>query len=106
MVQLPDLVKPNLPNNNHEKTILNQIDYTPIESNQILQPQTDPSLYMESQELISRLEDPHLMDVFRRTDSSELDHGAQLSLTPDTFFDDFLTDMFDHIEPLPSPSDW
>lgn len=26
--------------------------------------------------------------------------------TPDSFFDDFPTDMFDEIEPLPSPFDW
>jgi hypothetical protein len=27
-------------------------------------------------------------------------------VTPDTLFDEFPSDMFDHIEPLPSPSEW
>lgn len=106
MVQLLDLVKPKLPSDNCEANILDQIDYPPIKRDQIPQPQTDPSFFIESQEIIPRLEDPYFMDVFGRSDSSEFDHGAQLSLTPDTFFDDFPTDMFDHIDPLPNLSDW
>lgn len=106
MVPLPDLLKPKLPTDNYEANILDQIDCNPIKRDQIPQPQTNPSFFLESQELIPKLEDPYFMDMFGRPDSFELDHGAQLSLTPDTFFDDFPTDTFDHIDPLPNLSDW
>ncbi|KAK6918633.1 Transcription termination factor, mitochondrial/chloroplastic [Dillenia turbinata] len=94
-------------------------------------PQLEPDLALspESQELIARLEDPSFMEVFGQRDLPELGTGENLSVdlpmpgiqesyatdgtkesvdtvTPDTFFDDFPTDMFDHIESLPSPSDW
>ncbi|NP_001306858.1 myb-related protein MYBAS2 [Jatropha curcas] len=92
---------------------------------QIPQQQEQPELTFspESQELLARLGDPYLFNVFGAVDVPEI--GAQLSLgppffdpvsscmnggrevrnpvTPDTFFDDFPTDMFDNIEPLPSP---
>nr|GMD62112.1 transcription factor DUO1 [Ipomoea batatas] len=40
---------------------------------------------------------------FRREDGVKKEAGT---LTPESFIDDFPIDMFDHIEPLPSPSDW
>ncbi|XP_057978853.1 transcription factor DUO1-like isoform X1 [Malania oleifera] len=84
----------------------------------------------ESQELMARLEDPCFLDVFGGRDSEELGNEKRLGffavpsegmgcyenggkkvkeeklMTPDSFFDDFPTDMFDHIEPLLSPSEW
>ncbi|KAK6920362.1 hypothetical protein RJ641_016266 [Dillenia turbinata] len=93
-------------------------------------PQLEPDLALspESQELIARLEDPSFVEVFGPRDLLELGTGENLSIdlpvlevqesyasnetkesvntvTPDTFLDDFPTDMFDHIESL-SPSDW
>ncbi|KAJ4707123.1 MYB transcription factor [Melia azedarach] len=96
---------------------------------QISQPQQDLIFSPESQELLARLEDPYFFDVFGPVDAPELSNEVQLpveqpllkpetscrnrgkdgndkSVNPDAFFDDFPTDMFDHIEPLPSPSDW
>ncbi|KAL6322415.1 hypothetical protein AAG906_007969 [Vitis piasezkii] len=92
------------------------------------QPQPALTLSPESQELVARLDDPNFFDVFGDRDvSQELGNGAQLPveptffelesckscgkrkenpMTPDSFFDDFPTDMFDHMEPLPSPSEW
>ncbi|KAJ0110826.1 hypothetical protein Patl1_00143 [Pistacia atlantica] len=97
----------------------------------ILQPQQDLTFSPDSQELLAGLEDPHFFDVFGPVDAPQLTNGAQLPVeesflkpvrsfrndvivkeeydnpvNPDAFFDDFPTDMFDHIEPLPSPSDW
>lgn len=94
-------------------------------------PQTQPPLMLspDSQELVARLDDPNFFNVFGDRDivSQEMGNGAQLPLeptffelescrscgkqkedpmTPDSFFDDFPTDMFDHMEPLQSPSDW
>ncbi|KAK9273441.1 hypothetical protein L1049_018251 [Liquidambar formosana] len=96
---------------------------------QLPQPQPVLPFSPESQELVARLEDPNFMDVFGPGDASEIVNGGQIPfgltffepegscrngrrkqndnpVTPDSFFDDFPTDMFDHIEPLPSPSDW
>ena len=95
------------------------------------QPQPVLTLSPESQELVARLDNPNFFDVFGDQGvSQELGNGAQLPveptffelesckscgklkenpMTPDSFFDDFPTDMFDHmepLEPLPSPSDW
>lgn len=95
------------------------------------QPQPALTLSPESQELVARLDNPNFFDVFGDQDvSQELGNGAQLPveptffelesckscgklkenpMTPDSFFDDFPTDMFDHMEPLEplrSPSDW
>lgn len=95
-----------------------------------LQVQPEFTFSPESHELLARIEDPYLFNVFGTDVAPELGDGggSQLSLgpplfdpiagcvnsandvknnvTPDTFFDDFPTDMFDQIEPLPSPSDW
>ncbi|XP_057969574.1 transcription factor DUO1-like [Malania oleifera] len=93
-------------------------------------PQQDLAFSQESQELMARLEDPCFLDVFGGRDSEELGNEGRLGffavpsegmgccenggkkvkeeklMTPDSFFDDFPTDMFDHIEPLLSPSEW
>uniref|UniRef100_A0A5B6YJ24 Uncharacterized protein n=1 Tax=Davidia involucrata TaxID=16924 RepID=A0A5B6YJ24_DAVIN len=92
--------------------------------------QSASPLLLESQELVARLGDPNFfLDAFGQADASALGNGAHLPLvqpyfgpegccqsggrgenenpgTPDSFFDDFPADMFDHIEPLPSPSEW
>ncbi|XP_021670814.2 transcription factor DUO1-like isoform X2 [Hevea brasiliensis] len=96
---------------------------TQIPFPQISQHQPELTFSPESQELLARLEDPFLFNVFGAVDAPEL--GAQLSLGPPlfdpfssclngarevrspttrgTFFDDFPSDVFDNIEPLPSP---
>ncbi|KAI3444765.1 hypothetical protein Pfo_001430 [Paulownia fortunei] len=95
----------------------------------IPQLQPDFPLPLESQELITRLGDPNFLDVFGNTSGSVLG-TAQVPIVPsffgphtssqiagkgeshdvvtlDSFMDDFPPiDMFDHIEPLPSPSEW
>ncbi|XP_059633886.1 transcription factor DUO1 [Cornus florida] len=139
MVPLPDLMNPNLLN--FDPNLL-QLQFTPSEENicnesqpqfpfSVLPPplQSVLPLSFESQELVTRLEDPNFLDAFGHADASELGSVAHIQLvqpycgqegdcqnggrgendnpmTPDSFFDDFPADMFDHIEPLPSPSDW
>ncbi|KAK4344875.1 hypothetical protein RND71_035051 [Anisodus tanguticus] len=120
LVAMPDLVNPN--SIAFEQHLL-QLDFsTPnekklgIESSHI---QTDFPLPLENQEFPPM---PNFIDVFgHEFNSSEL-YNVQVPLvpcaknvvkreiekplTPDTFIDDFPLDMFDHIEPLPSPSEW
>lgn len=90
-----------------------------------LQPQSDLTFPSENQDILARLDDPYF-DMFG-CQESKLESAAQLlagppfleplgncrnggtrvkidnSITPDCFFDDFPTDMFDHIDLLPSP---
>lgn len=130
MAPLPEMINPKLlhfgasyENNPCTEPVL-QIHFP-----QISQPQQDLPFSPESQELLARLEDPYFFDVLGPVDAPpELSNEAQLpagqpflkpetssrtgledendkSVNPDAFFDDFPTDMFDHIEPLPSPSD-
>ncbi|XWS77297.1 hypothetical protein CRYUN_Cryun01aG0249100 [Craigia yunnanensis] len=92
---------------------------------QIPQPQPYLTLSLESQDLSAKFEDPYFSQVFAPIDVPELGSGhvgqpfldpARSSefgareetdnpVTPDAFFDDFPSDMFDHMEPLPSPSE-
>ncbi|XP_074321515.1 transcription factor DUO1-like [Silene latifolia] len=82
--------------------------------------QTDLAFPPETQELIDRL-DSGFLQPFGCTDGPVFaDDGLQFSgqmsgpsvgvidnpVTLDGFFDDFPSDMFDQIEPLPSPSSW
>ncbi|OMO69570.1 hypothetical protein CCACVL1_19423 [Corchorus capsularis] len=91
---------------------------------QIPQPQSYLTLSLESQDLLAKFEDPYFSQVFASMDVPELGcghvgqpflepvrnrglgprEGTDNPVTPDTFFDDFPADMFDHMEPLPSPS--
>lgn len=92
---------------------------------QIPQFQPDLSVPVESQEFVSRFGDPTFLDVFGHASGSMLGtaqlpivpscfgstSGSQISgsaeIMPDTFVEDFPPmDMFDQIEPLPSPSEW
>ncbi|XP_022897300.1 transcription factor DUO1-like [Olea europaea var. sylvestris] len=96
---------------------------------QIPQLQSDYSLSLESQDFITRLGDPNFYDVFGQGSGTELgngpfpilpscfgpDGGSQTTgqgenhnaVTPDSFIDDFPPmDMFNHLDPLPSPSQW
>ncbi|KAG8391550.1 hypothetical protein BUALT_Bualt01G0199300 [Buddleja alternifolia] len=91
--------------------------------------QSDFPLPLESQEFVTRLGDPNFLDVFGNSNESALgtaqlpigssffgpDRSCEIGgrgeshdeVTPDSFIDDFPPiDMFDHIEPLPSPSEW
>ena len=92
---------------------------------QIPQPQPYLALSLESQDLLATFEDPYFSQVFAPLDVPELGSGhvgqsflepvrssgfgareeTDSPVTPDAFFDDFPTDMFDHMEPLPSPSE-
>ncbi|XP_040991369.1 transcription factor DUO1 [Juglans microcarpa x Juglans regia] len=138
MVPLPDLVNPKLLNFDtslihHEfspakKSPFIESQVRQIPFSQIPQPQPDVTFSPESQELLARLEDPSIFDMFGTLDASGLGNGAQLPIgtqlfepvgscrngtkekidipiTPDSIFDDFPTDVFDHIEPAPSSSD-
>ncbi|CAM8935479.1 unnamed protein product [Rhodiola kirilowii] len=75
----------------------------------------------ESQELVARLENGGLINDFEQEDGTGTGNvGMEMMLplhdcgvggeddlaAPDSFFDDFPADMFDHIESLPSPSNW
>lgn len=90
---------------------------------QISEYQPDLTFSPESQELLARLEDPELFNVFGAVDAPELEpqlslglplfdpipscmNGAREGRNPasrSTFFDDFPSDVFDNIVPLPSP---
>ncbi|MCD9644180.1 hypothetical protein HAX54_032197 [Datura stramonium] len=83
---------------------------------------------LEHQELPMKLEDTDFLDYFGQLSASDIGNvhvplesscsGQQGSseisvkremeypLTPDSFIDDFPMDMFDYIDPLPSPSEW
>ncbi|PIN03189.1 Transcription factor, Myb superfamily [Handroanthus impetiginosus] len=107
-----------------KKPFIDQQSYPPFPSMSQLQP--DFPLPLESQDYVTRLGDPYFLDVFGQASGSALgsaqipiipsflssESGAngenQDAVTPDScVFDDFPPiDMFDHIEPLPSPSDW
>lgn len=99
-----------------------------IPFSEIPQPKPELTFSPESQELLAKLEDPNIFDMFGSLDASELGNGPQLPIgaqlfepvgscrsdakeniddpiTPDSFFDDFPTDVFDHIEPHQSPSE-
>ncbi|KAJ7962062.1 MYB transcription factor [Quillaja saponaria] len=96
---------------------------------QVLQPLPDLSFSTGSQELLATIDDTNLIDVFGPLYASELGIGAQFPngqafsepvgscineervktenpTTPESFFDDFPADMFDHIEPPRSPSNF
>ncbi|KAJ8556395.1 hypothetical protein K7X08_029786 [Anisodus acutangulus] len=119
LIPMPDLVNPN--SISFEPNLV-QLDFTPndqkklgIESSQI---QTDFALALENQEFPM----PNFIDVFgHEFNGFELDNvqvpvvpyadnvvkrEIEKPLTPDSFIDDFLLDMFDPIEPLPSPFEW
>lgn len=89
--------------------------------------QTDLPFPPETQELIDRLDASFLEPLGCSYEPEMLDDGFRLlsclvgeesssqievkgandnPMAPDSFFDDFPTDMFDQIEPLPSPSGW
>nr|GLL25611.1 transcription factor MYB29-like [Ipomoea trifida] len=72
---------------------------------------------LEGQDFASRLGDLNFFDAFGNTSAPEPETSCEgvvkqendaviNPLSPDSFIDDFSIDMFDHIEPLPSPSDW
>ncbi|CAI9764582.1 unnamed protein product [Fraxinus pennsylvanica] len=96
---------------------------------QIPQLQPDYSLPLENQDFVPRIGDPNFYDVFGQGSGSELGTGQlpilpscfgpdggfqtacqgenQNNVTPDSFMDDFPPmDIFDHLDPLPSPSQW
>ncbi|OVA04675.1 SANT/Myb domain [Macleaya cordata] len=130
MVALPDLVKPSSLN---LEPSLPEIEFPSIERKpyidllpqfsfpQLPEPVLDLPLLSENQDLV--------LDVFGHREISEPENGSQFSVglpffglgnsdrnnvkgegdnptTPDSFFDDFPTDMFDYMEPLPSSSEW
>lgn len=131
MVSLPDLVNPKLLHldqihspfdNNPSTESLLQFPFPPI-------PQQDLTFSPDSQELFFRLGDPYFFDLFGPADTPQLINEPQLPVeepflkpvtdcthnvkveneepvNPDTFFDDFPADMFDHVESLGSPSEW
>ncbi|CDP09459.1 unnamed protein product [Coffea canephora] len=91
--------------------------------------QSEFALSLEHNEVVTRLGDPNYLEAFGSSISSELGNvqlpimptcfeserrSTQIAakceignpVTPDSFVDDFPIDIFDHIEPLPSPLDW
>ncbi|CAK7347803.1 unnamed protein product [Dovyalis caffra] len=115
MMPLPPLVKSELPDCD-----ANLVQYEPFF--QIPQPQPDLVFSPESHEFLARLDDPYFVNVLGPVDAAQFSLGPPLfdpvsscmnsardvknPVTPDTLFDEFPPDMFDHIEPLPSPSEW
>ena len=71
--------------------------YPPLQA-QIEQP--EPGFSAESHDML----DPYY-DVFGPGHEFPLFVEDESTTAPDCFFDDFPVDMFDQIEPLPSPSD-
>ncbi|KAK2650714.1 hypothetical protein Ddye_018203 [Dipteronia dyeriana] len=121
MVPLPDLViNPKLMDFDTTTDHARVEDLQQISFPLVPQPQLDITFSPGSQELLARFEDPYFFDVFGPVDDAPPELAAvdqqpflkplatccrDGSENPDTFFDDFPTDMFDQIEPLLSPSD-
>ncbi|PIA61754.1 hypothetical protein AQUCO_00200029v1 [Aquilegia coerulea] len=125
MVPLPDLMNPGLFS---LETNLPQLEFTPTEKPctdpqphfpfQLPHPTLDLPLLPENQDLVPELGDSNLMDMFGHQETPGPDRGSHYSVnlpflgysdnpaTPDSFIDDFPTDMFDYIESLPSSSEW
>ncbi|KAF5205687.1 Transcription factor duo1 [Thalictrum thalictroides] len=105
------------------------IESQPQFSFQLPHPTLDLPLLPENQDLVPGLGDSNLMDMFGHQETPGPDRGSHYSVnapfiglrgssrnggkgdcdnpaTPDSFFDDFPTDMFDYIESLPSSSEW
>ncbi|KAF9602695.1 hypothetical protein IFM89_030583 [Coptis chinensis] len=125
MVPLPDLMNSNLlslePN-------FPELEFIPVEKKPCIEPQPhfsfpqlpqttlDLPLLQDRQDLVPGLGDANLLDMFGSSgpDTANLPFlGLKSSgrkrgraATPDSFFDDFPTDMFDYIESLPSSSEW
>ncbi|CAI9101298.1 OLC1v1038591C1 [Oldenlandia corymbosa var. corymbosa] len=91
------------------------------------QSQSEYTTPLENEDIDTNLGDPNYLEAFGNSSSSELGdvllpfmptcfelpRSPQVSqgqkdnsVTPDSLMDDFPIDIFDHIEPLPSPSDW
>ncbi|CAN4111829.1 unnamed protein product [Withania somnifera] len=133
MVPLPELVNStSLPFEQE----LHPLEFTPNEKSISIWPQfplhfplqTTFSHPLEHQELPMKLEDSDFLDYFGQLSASaignvqaplaQLCSGQQRSseiavkgemdcpVTPDSFIEDFPMDMFDYIDPLPSPSEW
>ncbi|KAF9622617.1 hypothetical protein IFM89_032516 [Coptis chinensis] len=131
MVPLQDLMSPALLSLEPK---LPQFEFTPTEKKPFIdhqpqfsfpplpQPTLDLSLLPECQELVPG-SNTNLMDMLGNQYASAPDNGSQyfgprgsgqnggkrdtdIPSTPDSFFDDFPTDMFDYIESLPSSSEW
>ncbi|KAK6162617.1 hypothetical protein DH2020_002458 [Rehmannia glutinosa] len=134
MVPLPELVYPSMLDYENvpfqiDSTPEKQPFVGPHSHLSFPQLQPDFPLPLESQDFITRLGDPNFLDVFGNSGGSALG-TAQLPIVPsflgqktsnrisgkgesldfvapDCLTDDFPPiDMFDHIEPLPSPSHW
>ncbi|KAL2251599.1 UNVERIFIED_CONTAM: Transcription factor DUO1 [Sesamum indicum] len=123
MVLFQDLVYPSTLT--HEQNTL-QLDYNTSQKKQfpeqeshlsfpqIPQLQPDFSLALESQDFVNRLGDPNFLDEFEPPcfvpdRSCQIPGRAESNDTVDldTFISDFPPiDLFDDIEPLPSPSEW
>lgn len=109
----------------HEQNAL-QLDYDTSEKKpfpeqeshlsfpQIPQLQPDFSLALESQDFVTRLGDPNFLDEFEPPCFGP-DRSCQIvgraesndAVDLDSFIGDFPPiDLFDDIEPLPSPSEW
>ncbi|XP_058086537.1 transcription factor DUO1 [Magnolia sinica] len=96
---------------------------------QLPPPALDFPLLAESEDLVTEISDNRFWDMLSGREScSDTDNGPRFTLglpffeldaghhgtrqedniptTPDSFFDDFPADMFNHLEPLPSPSEW
>ncbi|KAM0048647.1 putative transcription factor MYB-HB-like family [Helianthus debilis subsp. tardiflorus] len=107
----------------------------PVEENSCNQPPLlqdfhhipPPPPPFDTHDIFNQLADPNFFAVFGQSGTSEMVHfpymppGGEgesggscereegndpIMMAPDTFIDDFPMDMFDNIEPLPSPSEW
>lgn len=78
-----------------------------IESSHIPTHDDDFALPLENQEFSIM---PNFIDVlghgFDNVEIPYVNRQIEKPLTPDSFIDDFPLDMFEHIEPLQSPSQW
>nr|XP_043625739.1 transcription factor DUO1 [Erigeron canadensis] len=113
-----------------------QLDYItiPIEENSCNQPLPPLPLHefpyvpppppLDSQDIFTQLGDPNFYAVFGHGDAPEMaqfpymfpgeiggrcgkdEKDDPLMMGPDTFIDDFPVDMFDNLDPLPSPTEW
>ncbi|GAB4861958.1 hypothetical protein Ancab_037213 [Ancistrocladus abbreviatus] len=88
-----------------------ELPYAPFPLTSQLHSPAEPPLSLMTQELMDMF---GCMDGFgfMQLPGEELPFfgnevvGNERTTTPDSFFDDFPADVFDQIEPLPSPSEW
>ncbi|XVF08505.1 hypothetical protein REPUB_Repub07fG0009000 [Reevesia pubescens] len=132
MVPLPDLIKPDLLNLDTGLQMIPSIEPSVNYLVSLQELQLDLPILPECQDLAPEPIDFNFVGMFKHQEASEAENkpkpkpltrfpsaginsnaqigkkedGGNPATPPDSFFDEFPTDMFDYLEPLPSSSEW